>query len=227
MCTKEVVDFTKMSHSDISKTLNLRNGTMCGRFHESQLNQNLYFTCETASDSKLTLLQKWVTASLFFGSFNILRAQNTQNQAVQIEQNMHQTTPTDTTKIERKVKSSVTISGVVWDNSVNEPIPFATIYLKNFKGCYADIDGKFVLVLEDVLPVDSIVLEVRYIGFDPLYVTVNLEKYRDSSEVVLEPMRLVLHQNLGHLKGDLHVVGGFYSVSPWKRFWYRMKFWKR
>lgn len=87
--------------------------------------------------------------------------------------------------------ATVTIEGVVIDNSNNEPVAGATVRLKNgSKGTATNVDGKFVI--RNCSPSD--LFEVTYIGFKPREFTVGKrtkftiyleENVQDVSQVVV------------------------------------------
>lgn len=226
MCTKEVVDFTGMSDAEINQHLEQAKDNVCGRFVKNQLNRNLVLSPNQVVEPQFVYFHKWIAASLMLGAFNFLRAQNIEPQVTQVEQTIPENPPSDSQKIEKTTKNSVTISGIIWDSLDQEPVAFAQVFVKDLKGCVSDLNGNFKLVLENILPTDTLVLDVRCFGYEPYTLVIDLSNCSDTMEVVLEPMRIDFLQDQRRLVGE-YMVGGPMYTSRWQRFWWRMKFWKR
>jgi len=135
-CQKEVIDFTQLSSSEISRrTKNSKN--LCGRFTQSQLQQKYPF----ASHNKLSRLG----IALGLGSIIAIAqpsfAQEKQNKKIGVYQNDTHL-ENEVTSI-RKTNDSITISGTVTDNE-NLPLPGTNIIQLNTKNrTQADFDGNF------------------------------------------------------------------------------------
>lgn len=158
LCTKEVIDFTKLSDEQIIKHLN-SNGTICGRFSEKQLNKEL-----TLTRKKHPNYFSFLFSGLF--SFALLHTVPVVAQGKpRVEQ-----TDKKYTSIPLKntlVKDSITVSGTIVDEN-NIPLPEATILIKgSTNGTSTDYDGKYTIEAK----YDDI-FQVSYVGYLQKDVTV-------------------------------------------------------
>ena len=220
MCSKEVVDFTGMSKNEtvdfIEKTPNL-----CGRFYINQLNNELNPNKVFVSEIKgFGWLDKLVAASLVLFTFNSLKAQSSANHShTHAGINCAESKIDDSSKIEIPKSERLVIRGSVVDIQTQEPISYAMVIAQNTTAqCSADMNGHFELVLPESFEGDSLILLIKFVGYLEQEITV----FRNDFSIELEVKLTELYPNV-----EPQVIGLVIQINPWKRFWWRMRFWKR
>ena len=150
-CSKEVIDFTKMSDEQLNQFfLNNESSQICGRLRKEQLAKTF---------KRKPSLYQYVAgvglACLSFFSFNALQAQSKSNEKVN-EKTITQ-------------KGEITVKGIVTENGL--PLPYANVVLEGTTiGVQTDFDGKF----EFPQPLKKgDVLIFNYIGFETKKVTIS------------------------------------------------------
>lgn len=178
-CTKEVIDFTKMTQEDVSNYFRNRMTTdTCGRFTKSQL----YSTIQPKKKNRFfNFLSGIAVVCLSLFSFKT-EAQNTTNT----------TTDTNSTKKEDTSKENlVSVKGTVLSSDDGLPLPGASVILEGSAiGTQTNFDGyfEFPQKLEK-----GDVLIFSYVGLDTKKFTITentnlnieLEVNMDSCEIVL------------------------------------------
>lgn len=220
MCTKEVVDFTKMNTNEtiyvLEKTPNL-----CGRFYAKQLDKDLISLDSAVSKrSGFHWLDKLVAASLVLFTVNSIKAQGASKiNDSQVKEQVLETIHEDSNKIETPKNERVVIRGSITDIETLEPVAYAQIMAQNTEaGCLSDLNGKFELVLPASFQGDSLILLIKFVGYLEQRITIYRKDFSQELDVKLDAPSA--------LAGEVVVIGGV-RVSKWKRFWYRMKFWRR
>lgn len=178
-CTKEVIDFTKMTQEDVSNYFRNRTTTdTCGRFTKSQLNTTIQPKKKTRFFNFLSGIAV-VCLSLF--SFKT-EAQNTTNP----------TMDNDNTKNEDASKEElIAIKGKVLTSEDGLPLPGASVILEGSAiGTQTNFDGYFEfpqkLKKGDVLIFSYVGLETKKITItEYTNLNIELEVNMDSCEIVL------------------------------------------
>lgn len=152
-CSKEVIDFTKISVTDISKKV-LNEKNLCGRFKATQINKKI----ETTKKNHLSK----VAAGL------ALISTITASEAV-FSQTQKDSTEVITLKMGKmlidkdSIQKEIVINGKVKDK--NEFLPGASILLKGTHiGTQSDFDGKFSIKIPNK-KAKSTILVISYLGF--------------------------------------------------------------
>jgi len=164
-CSKKVIDFTTLSDSEIVKLLEKNTSRLCGNLNTDQLNRTI-----SIQESKSTpSFYKLLAGLLLLGSTKNLQATNSTSIKTEISKpiNKEELPSSEIGNTENPTDSLIKIvQGVVLDSVTKEPIIGAIIKLKNTnKAVATDIEGKFKITIPNDLPIDSITLIVRYIGY--------------------------------------------------------------
>lgn len=153
MCTKEVIDFSKMNSEEIINYFNTKNkANTCGRFKSEQLNTYQI----PVKRSKLSWLTGIGLACLSFFSLATANAQvkTTKNNTIE----------------SAKANNSFTIKGVILDEN-KLPLPSANILLEGTSiGTTTDFDGNFEFP-QKLKKGD--VLQISYVGYEPKKVVID------------------------------------------------------
>lgn len=179
VCQREVIDFTKMTDSEIIAYFQSNQKKTCGKFSESQLKTYKHLPVSRPKYNLKAIglgLISFSLVSIF--SMNTVKAQ--------------QTLPTEITqssqaenseKIENDSANEITISGVI--TSPEGTLPGAVVYIKGTNiGVQTDIEGNFNLHIPEAY-LENGVLVFSFIGYDrkemeikenmPSVITVKLE----------------------------------------------------
>ncbi|WP_298782484.1 carboxypeptidase-like regulatory domain-containing protein [uncultured Polaribacter sp.] len=190
-CSKEVIDFTKLTNSDISrKVLNADN--LCGRFKETQLNKEIatiqkkYFSKIAAS---LALVSTVATSQPLFSqsSKDSVEIISHQKGKVFIENN--------------SIEKFVIISGNVKDTLGG--LPGVSILLKGTTiGVETDFDGNFSIKIPNKKR-KSYILVISYLGFKKQ--EIDVLSIKKPLEILLEPDDEIL--------GEVMITSGMIAVE--------------
>lgn len=147
-CTKEVIDFTKMTTEDISIYFNTKNtNNVCGRFKNSQLTTYP----SQAKKSKLSFISAIGLACLALLSLTSAKAQDNVSRV-----------KTSKIKINQN-QANITVKGTVYDND-GLPLPSANVVLQGTTvGVTTDFDGQFTFP-EKLKEGDILVFS--YVGYE-------------------------------------------------------------
>ncbi|MFM9910474.1 MAG: carboxypeptidase-like regulatory domain-containing protein [Chitinophagaceae bacterium] len=163
-CQKTVTDFSMMNDKEILHYLSNKGADTCGRFTNNQLNRTL------VSDYKKKYSWSYVW-NIVLATFLTTSAVNAQTKPA---------APKKTTVSKKKAipkqeyllgavaivntQQNNRINGVVIDSKTNEPIPFASIFIKEINsGIAADSNGKFSL--NTIIDSTEITITVSAIGY--------------------------------------------------------------
>lgn len=204
-CSKNVIDFTKMSQEEIFLFFNNRTTPTCGRFRPDQLKS--YSQKDTPN---LRPGLKWVQAG-FLSLFLVLvgKQGSAQHQpgmvATEFVQIQDQYDGKDT-----RVNLLHAIKGVVRDEN-NETIPGVSIYLKGTKiGTTTDINGEFKFPKELV---SGDVLVFHFIGYETIEYVV--------PKNATEALELHMFNLYPELMGDVDVDEVYTGKAPGSNHWWQ------
>ena len=186
-CDKKIIDFSKMTYTEIAVYMSESNDPVCGFYKPEQLKK-----------SKKRKLQLGYALSMYVFLTN-LSFGNTKKNTNLIEINPNEETSksiqiknvkTDKTS---KTSDSIFISGKIqyFDNRDRQyfPIYGATIIIKGEKrGTIANVDGKFNLHISRANDQDSIYLRIAFLGFKTREIIVKLTEQNkiEIGEILLE-----------------------------------------
>jgi len=171
-CSKVIIDFSKMTWTDIERMQYHNNNSICGMYSQKQLDNwgkeipaNKYNLIKVVALSSLTL--------------TLSTEGNSQSSAT---------------------SDSIVITGKVIDYSTNEPLPFATVQFKNINcGAMTNIDGDFRLLIKDVpsTPIaDTLVATfVGYLSTEVVFKDINSIQI-DSSGMKSQDINIKMLPNL-------------------------------
>lgn len=164
-CRKTVVDFTMMSDQEVLNYFLKADHNVCGRMAEDQLNKELKITGRT---KRFSWAYVW---NIIVATFLITKADAQVNEKpakpVEIVDEDHRIMGVVAYKLPKNVKntgSPVVVSGIIVDETNDEPMTGASIRVKGTGGgCMADTTGRFSLKMEKK---DDVVLEFSAIGYE-------------------------------------------------------------
>ncbi|MBL6448512.1 carboxypeptidase-like regulatory domain-containing protein [Fulvivirga sp. 29W222] len=142
-CSKNVIDFTKMSDAEIMSYFKNTSGNTCGRFRKDQLKTYKHQT-PTNSRSGIKWLQTGLlSAALVFISRELSMAMPTTMAKTEIFD-----TDDKKTDLSPKKADGHVVRGIVMSED-KEPLPGVNVVLKGTRtGMVTDIDGKFEFPVE-------------------------------------------------------------------------------
>jgi len=135
-CEREIVDFTFYSDAALRKVIEEKEGKVCGKFTENQLNRELTVLPKKHSFFG-EISAKWFSFFMLLSSpFETFKAQVPTEQLA-------------TWKTDKRNSTKNFIAGIVVDDK-NEPIPFIKVKLLELrKIAITDLDGKFKFEFDD------------------------------------------------------------------------------
>jgi len=217
LCSKTVVDFTKLSDSEIIQVVEKTSGKLCGRLSKAQLGRIL----EDKQIRNSSRLYKILTGLLLVGATENSLAAEKVNSNVEITSFTDDSgkPPAHQLQNEEELTDSLKniIQGNVIDANTHEPLPFALILIKDTKtGVITDLDGKFKLVIPDSLFANKISLVIAFVGYERTEITVDVSEFSTVRDILVIPAEQIT-------QGEIHVVGGVRIVKK-KRWW---QFWRK
>ncbi len=211
-CNKLITDFSRKTDQQILDCIKANNGKVCGRFNQSQLDRNLVSN-EQYSHS---MWHKVAASLLLFIGINEANAKNIviNTPVISIVESKGDTNRNIHRERSIAKVDSITIRGKVVDEHTNETLPFTVIISeKNKIHMMTDFDGNFSFIIpNDIISID---FEVRIIGYETSFVSVNLSKYKNlksteqNAEIVL---KITSMQRV--VMGDM-----VYVPRKWYQFW--------
>ncbi|RYD77736.1 MAG: hypothetical protein EOP55_08630 [Sphingobacteriales bacterium] len=173
-CQKSVVDFTQFSDFELKNWLAKDQGKSCGRFRPAQLNRVI--------DSKSNFSTAGFKLGLVAASLIALLSFPKPTQAIKVKsypvsQGDYHNKSVKSLVHERAETALVTIKGTVIDKDENTPIIGASIKVNGLPtGVVTDNECKFEIVVDRNKFKKSVVLDLRYIGYESQDVKINLSK---------------------------------------------------
>lgn len=207
-CQKEVIDFSKMSETEIIQYFRNSSGNTCGRFQPSQLKTYSEAAPPKRKRSFSLLGTGLLSFSLLSFSFSNTKAQHSRfvtamHVAPQKTNNKPDAAPNTNDK------GYTTIEGVVTDDA-GEALPGINVLIKGTEtGTSTDVNGKFRLYFPQET---DIVLVFSFIGFTSQQVTVSAY----SSKL----LRIKMKEDSCELTGEV-IVNKVYQSK--RSFWQRFK----
>jgi len=138
-CDKKIIDFSKMSWTEIEKLQQKNNNTLCGMYNPKQLDN---------WGQEIPVKTNSILKAISITSLTISFVTSSYGQTI-------------------NSSDSLVIQGKIIDETTSEELPFVKVLLKNSKiGAVTDIDGNFKLVIKNIssTPLPD-TLEVSYIGY--------------------------------------------------------------
>ncbi|MEP4533412.1 MAG: carboxypeptidase-like regulatory domain-containing protein [Cyclobacteriaceae bacterium] len=208
-CCKEVVDFSKMSETELTNYFKDQRGRVCGRFQKFQLKS---YNIDNLKEPYLNL--NWISAGLLGIT---LLSNPSKVKAELLEKNRVEVISTksnDGVDLGVKDKALGSIKGRIVDET-GEGIPGAVVYIKGTKnGTQADFYGYFELK-GDFESGD--ILVVSFIGFD----TVEYKIPNDYVDELIIPMLTMSCQ----LMGEVIIDNVYQEPTGIRRVWQKITGW--
>ncbi len=210
-CSKTVVDFTKLTDTEIIQFVEKTSDKLCGRLTPQQLNRLLEINHPTNNPR----LYKILAGLLVIGTTGNSYAADRISSQIEIISSIDNKelagrqlqTPKET--IIDSLKNVV--HGKIFDAHSKEPLPFASVLIKDTKtGVATDLHGKFRLVIPESLLTEEITLVVMYIGYE-------------NTEIIIKSKNLPITMELLIIQGE-HALLGEVCIIKKKKWW---QFWKK
>lgn len=217
-CSKTVIDFTYLTDTEIVKQLEKSSGRLCGNLNTDQLNRII-----SIKESKSTpSFYKFLAGLLLLGSTKNIQATNSTSikTEISIPINKEELPSNEIGNTENPTDSLVKIvQGTVLDSATNEPLIGATIILKNTnKAVTTNIEGKFKITVPNNLPIDSVTLILRCVGYKKKEFIVDKTKFP-----VIEKV-FIMVQITEALIGDVIIIRhNKKEMVPNKKKWWQRK----
>jgi len=108
------------------------------------------------------------------------------------------------------------ISGIVRDKTTNQPLPFASILIKNSgKGAVTKDDGRFTYLIQNESPIEKVVLQISFLGYKTQEILVGdayyFEIYLVEDQEALN--EVIITSSYGTKKRKEELVGSISSVK--------------
>ena len=211
-CEKEVIDFRNYSHDDLQAWFSESKTKICGHFNTNQLdlitNQSLMPKASVYFKAKMLIASCIAFCTMLKTSAAERMTKHISSTYLQPKQ-FKEILPD---KYQKPLKDSlITIRGVVTD-AEKMPLPGVSIVVKdsNISGV-TNVKGQFSLKIPLINEMTSVVLAIRYIGYDHQEQKVDLKKSSEISVVMSE-----WHGTLGGV--IVKRRGFFYKIThPFKR----------
>jgi hypothetical protein len=214
-CQKNVIDFTRLSDTEILNYFTDFKGSSCGRFTEKQLNR-------TIVEPNLSRPQNhwaWALSALLLPT---VVASQTEKISVPMEisaspvRDFNEKEVINATEKPKVENDKIKLKGIVKDTA-NEPIVGASILLKGTNlGVVTDIDGHFEFNLSSKERNNEVFeIVVSFIGYETQELKINPTETDNQ-------LKFVMKESAG-MMGDVIVVGG---VSK-RNFFQRTKYFFR
>ena len=211
-CEKNVVDFSKMTDSEIISFFSRKPAHVCGRFQPSQLR-----TYREVSGPQKRQTAKWLPAGLL-GLITLLEPSFGYSKSDQVPTSTEQTESSVNEERESQHNPGPVVRGRVVDPEYkNEPLPGVSVYLKGGSvGTVTDINGEFVFP-QPLNPGDIIV--VSFIG----YVTEEYKVPKDAAELLEINVTLKMVMDImGEVAVDHLYVA---KANPIQKAWQKLAAW--
>lgn len=177
-CNKDVIDFTKLSTSDISKKV-LKHKNLCGRFKENQLKKEI----ETVKKNNLTRVAAGLALISTISISEPILSQSNKD-SIEIR---------DQVQYKRIIKKDKAEKFIIIKGKVKEAfgvLPGVNILLKNTTiGTETDFDGNFSIKIPNKKG-KSTILVIRYLGYQTQ--EIDILKIKEPLIVVLKEDEAIL-----------------------------------
>jgi hypothetical protein len=164
-CSKNVIDFSKLSDAEIVTLLEDNTSKVCGRFNKEQLN-TLITNIDVRTTSRLSTL---LAGLLVVASTGAVSGQNAGvcSDSIQVWSEAGLSNPGKTVQPVQNHKTIATIEGIITDEATNKPLRGASVFISSIL-VYAttDSEGKFKISIPASIKTKQILsLEIAYIGY--------------------------------------------------------------
>ena len=191
-CSKEVIDFTKLTSSNISKKV-LNNGNLCGRFKNTQLNKEIKIIRRNHASkvaASLALLSTISVSEPFFSQTkkDTIEAINHKQAIIGLRDNLKE--------------KYVTVKGNVSEES--GILPGVSILLKGTNiGAETDFDGNFSIKIPNKKR-KSTILVISYLGYKSQEIDVLFIK---------KTLKIILVEIDEELLGEIIITAGMIAIE--------------
>ena len=190
-CSKEVIDFTKLSDADISRTV-LKTDNVCGRFKETQLNKEIK-TIQKNSFSKIAASLALVST---IAASQPLFSQSKKDSIENVSHRMGKVFVKNDS-----VDKFIIIKGNV--KEVSGSLPGVNIHLKGTAiGAVTNFDGNFSIKIPNKKR-NSYILVISYLGYKDQ--EIDILSIKKPLEIILEESNQVL--------GEITVTAGMIAIE--------------
>jgi hypothetical protein len=203
LCKKNVIDFSKMNDEEIIEIIQKnKNESMCGRFKSTQLNRPLNY--QNFAPYKLPKFNRLFASLLVLSTATISIACSSDDKNIK----------TNTTMLKGEVKMSDnfltetskpivnTFKGKLINNDTKSPIDIATITIANTNvTTISDENGAFNFVIPDSLMTDTLIFNIKSIGYENLTYTVQKNELNQDFVIRMKEIEMLI---MGIMKIDIN-----------------------
>ncbi len=176
ICTKNVIDFSKMTDEQIIDTLDKSEESVCARLNKSQMDRVL----KTKTTNKINFINRFITTFTFITISAVSYSNTVKNRTYNCEQNRINLSENDI-KIENNLASNDSIrkiiKGKVIDEVFENPIQTKVHIKGTMMSIMTDSLGNFQILIPKNYKKDELTLLVKADGFeDDTEVTVKISE---------------------------------------------------
>jgi len=215
VCKTNVLDFTDLNDNEILEILKQTEGSVCGRFRQSQLNRPLVLNNKEGRANSPRFSKMLMAVALLYSSTNVL-AQENNNMDPTNQKSEVVVDSLTVQKAEQKIniKNNV-LQGTIFYEQDEDPLVGASVMIKNTNiGVMSDIDGNYKLTIpESLMSKDEVSIVFSFIGCESqtlIYKTTNIPKLKDI-----------------YMKEDSSILMGEVMVVPYTKYKDPIYDWKK
>jgi hypothetical protein len=219
LCSKQVIDFTVLTDTQIIQYFEQQQGKTCGRLTQEQIERiNLLLQKQENEQPNLWRIFAWALSASTLTSTAILQEAKAENIVYQEVTNKKPFTQLINTTTNDTIKEFV-ITGKVISVEDGTALPGVTVSIKGSKiGTQTDIEGAYKLDISEFTNQPEVIIVFSFIGMKTQEHKVNLQ---DS----VCDVGLKIDENL--LNGEVVVVGGIHYNNVFQRTWWKAKYFFR
>ncbi len=208
-CSKQVIDFSLMSDTQILNFISHKSGKLCGRFDAEQLQRPLI-------ETKIKKKKSWWMALTMPLLFLFDRSEAQKHKSVEdTTYNIHSVEEIKSESLVGAIavivpNKQITIKGKVVDNE-NNPIAYATIMQKGTKhGTVSDSSGNFSININT--EEDSITLVASFVGFETIEKKIKASENNVAIKMNMQPVIAGEVVVVGYISKSCHRTAGLIST---------------
>ncbi|MCP9761709.1 hypothetical protein EGI31_01995 [Lacihabitans soyangensis] len=183
-CSKKVIDFTNLTDKEIVELILKSDSKICGHLKKNQTGRALQIQSKSSWVGKFINL---ITGLTIFSTTDNVYAKKEKFEQIQTVAAVKEDKTNITASITEKDSSILSLKGKVIDGMDKSPLQGAVIKLNNIKfETLSDLNGLFEFQIPDFQIKEKIVLEVFYVGFDVITITIPKADFHLAKNLILE-----------------------------------------
>ena len=183
-CEKTVIDFSKLSDSEIFQVLTENSFKVCGKFSAYQLNRDIF---QQSLNNRSIFPGVLFSAAIAACAINTANAQDKFAEVRTEAINLNNENLSDEKGPEFGKDSAKFIKGIVIDSQTGEPLPYTVIRIQeNNKAVQTNLEGNFKIEIDSNLP-DKFTLIGSYVGYNDTSLQISKNVIPSFLEITLSP----------------------------------------